>query len=191
MVVTPTLRGLFGIDIDAQAKTITVNPHLPANWDHAEIRNLRVGSETVTLVFAQARGETAVSISGAAQSGIRLIHGGENSPADAATHISRPVVEIVPLFRKPVPGDRTQSTRVVAQSYGPHRLTVTLEGLAGSRIEFPLVLAAPAPRLHAGGAVLESQPHQDASGKSVEFPAIAVAFPPGEGWKTVTVTLTW
>ena len=30
MVITPTLRGLFGIDIDAQTKTITVNPHLPA-----------------------------------------------------------------------------------------------------------------------------------------------------------------
>ena len=30
MVITPTLRGLFGIDIDAQSKTITVNPHLPA-----------------------------------------------------------------------------------------------------------------------------------------------------------------
>ncbi|MGA2806890.1 MAG: amylo-alpha-1,6-glucosidase [Terracidiphilus sp.] len=29
MVITPTLRGLFGIDIDAQTKTITVNPHLP------------------------------------------------------------------------------------------------------------------------------------------------------------------
>ena len=35
MVITPTLRGLFGIDIDAQSKTITVNPHLPASWDHA------------------------------------------------------------------------------------------------------------------------------------------------------------
>ena len=33
MVITPTLRGLFGIDIDAQTKTITVNPHLPAGWD--------------------------------------------------------------------------------------------------------------------------------------------------------------
>ena len=36
MVITPTLRGLFGISIDAQTKTITVNPHLPASWDHAQ-----------------------------------------------------------------------------------------------------------------------------------------------------------
>ncbi len=33
MVITPILRGLFGISIDAQSKTITVNPHLPAGWD--------------------------------------------------------------------------------------------------------------------------------------------------------------
>jgi glycogen debranching enzyme len=31
MVITPTLRGLFGISIDAQTKTITVNPHLPTD----------------------------------------------------------------------------------------------------------------------------------------------------------------
>ncbi len=30
MVITPTLRGLFGISINAQTKTITVNPHIPA-----------------------------------------------------------------------------------------------------------------------------------------------------------------
>ena len=39
MVITPTLRGLFGIDIDAQTKTITVNPHLPASWDQGEVMN--------------------------------------------------------------------------------------------------------------------------------------------------------
>jgi glycogen debranching enzyme len=40
MVITPTLRGLFGISIDAQSKTITVNPHLPAGWDYAGVRNV-------------------------------------------------------------------------------------------------------------------------------------------------------
>ncbi len=36
MVITPTLRGLFGISINAQTKTITVNPHLPASGTHAK-----------------------------------------------------------------------------------------------------------------------------------------------------------
>ena len=57
MVITPTLRGLFGIDIDAQTKTITVNPHLPASWSKAEVKNLRVGDETVDLSFVQTNSE--------------------------------------------------------------------------------------------------------------------------------------
>ena len=45
MVITPTLRGLFGISIDAQSKTITINPHLPATWDHATVKDLHIGNE--------------------------------------------------------------------------------------------------------------------------------------------------
>src|SRR6201998_651281 len=55
MVITPALRGLFGIDIDAQTKTINVDPHLPPNWDHAEISNLRVGAESVGLKFLRSK----------------------------------------------------------------------------------------------------------------------------------------
>ena len=53
MVITPTLRGLFGIDIDAQTKTITVNPHLPASWDHAEVMNLSLERETTAIYFTR------------------------------------------------------------------------------------------------------------------------------------------
>jgi glycogen debranching enzyme len=191
MVITPTLRGLFGIDIDAQTKTITVNPHLPPNWEHAEVRNLRIGSETVDLVFEKSKAGTDVSIKGAPQSGIKVIHAEENPSATTANRISGPVAEVIPFFRKPVPGDRTQSTRILAQSYAPHRLILTLEGPAGSHIELPLSLAAPASKLHAEGAVLQAQPHRDNGGKVIEFPVVAIAFPPGEGWKTITVTITW
>src|SRR6185437_5156493 len=51
MVITPTLRGLFGISIDAQTKTITVNPHLSAEWDDAAIRALQVPGGSLDLVF--------------------------------------------------------------------------------------------------------------------------------------------
>ncbi len=51
MVVTPTLRGLFGISIDAATKTITVNPHLPASWGSATVKHISVGNDTVDLLF--------------------------------------------------------------------------------------------------------------------------------------------
>jgi hypothetical protein len=56
MVITPTLRGLFGIEIDAQKKTITVNPHLPARWDHAEVMNLQIPGGATSLYFTQKNG---------------------------------------------------------------------------------------------------------------------------------------
>ena len=51
MVITPILRGLFGIDIDATTKTITVNPHLPAGWDSAEVMDLQLPGEKTALYF--------------------------------------------------------------------------------------------------------------------------------------------
>ena len=55
MVITPTLRGLFGISIDAQRKTITVNPHLPVGWAHAEVLGLQLPGGGADLHFTKDR----------------------------------------------------------------------------------------------------------------------------------------
>ena len=51
MVVTPVLRGLFGVQVDAIAGTVTVAPHLPADWDSAQVNHLHVGASIVNLVY--------------------------------------------------------------------------------------------------------------------------------------------
>lgn len=63
MVITPTLRGLFGISIDAATKTITVNPHLPASWDSAEVMNLPLPGSAAGLYFTQKNGILDVFLS--------------------------------------------------------------------------------------------------------------------------------
>ncbi len=194
MVITPTLRGLFGIDIDAQTKTITVNPHLPANWDHAEIKNIRVGSESVGLTFLQSKGELSVSFTNPTTSGVKLasMQSGTKSLPNQSITIPRPVVAVAPFFRRPSSGDRTRSIRVLNESYTQRQLSLTLEGPAGAQLDIPLVLSAPAPKLRVDGAELQTQPPPDSeTGTPVRFPAIAVQFPPGDGWKTMTVTLSW
>jgi glycogen debranching enzyme len=72
MVITPTLRGLFGISIDAQSKTITVNPHLPASWDHAEILNLPLPNARASLHFTKKGGTLEVHLDSTADGGWRL-----------------------------------------------------------------------------------------------------------------------
>jgi hypothetical protein len=193
MVITPTLRGLFGIDIDAQTKTITVNPHLPANWDRAQISNLRVGAESVGLTFLQSKGELTVSFTAPPPSGFKLAGTppGTRSQPNQSLVIPRPAVAVVPFFRRPSPGDRTRSIRVLNEAYSGRQLSLTLEGPAGAQLSVPLVLAAPVPKLHAEGGDLQAQPPNGDTGSPPRFPAVAVQFPPGEGWKTTTVTLSW
>jgi glycogen debranching enzyme len=53
MVVSPLLRGMFGLSIDAKAATLTFAPHLPADWDALGISNLRVGENKLQLNFTK------------------------------------------------------------------------------------------------------------------------------------------
>src|SRR6266481_2793354 len=49
MVVSPILRGMFGLSTDAKAATLTFAPHLPADWNSLGIDNLRVGENKLRL----------------------------------------------------------------------------------------------------------------------------------------------
>jgi GH15 family glucan-1,4-alpha-glucosidase len=51
MVVSPLLRGMFGLSTDAKAATLTFAPHLPADWSSLSIDNLRVGENKLQLNF--------------------------------------------------------------------------------------------------------------------------------------------
>jgi hypothetical protein len=39
MVITPAVRGLFGLSFDAEHKSVIVDPHLPATWQGATLRH--------------------------------------------------------------------------------------------------------------------------------------------------------
>ena len=49
MLVTPLLRGVFGWEPDAPNGRARLAPQLPADWDGASVRGLRVGETTVDV----------------------------------------------------------------------------------------------------------------------------------------------
>lgn len=51
MVVSPLLRGLLGLDVDATANRVVFAPHVPAAWSSFSLRNLQVGSVGLELDF--------------------------------------------------------------------------------------------------------------------------------------------
>ncbi|HLV87144.1 MAG TPA: hypothetical protein VKV39_09230 [Candidatus Sulfotelmatobacter sp.] len=54
MVVSPLLRGMFGLGTDAQEKLITLAPHLPAEWTSFEIRNVKLGQSVINFRYHKA-----------------------------------------------------------------------------------------------------------------------------------------
>jgi glycogen debranching enzyme len=51
MVVSPILRGMFGLQTDASNHQITLTPHVPADWTSFVIRNVHMGSATVDFQY--------------------------------------------------------------------------------------------------------------------------------------------
>ncbi|MGA8042959.1 MAG: hypothetical protein WCA37_09165 [Terracidiphilus sp.] len=193
MVVTPTLRGLFGITVDALEKTVTVDPHLPATWERATVKNLHIGKEVVTLHFEQSGDATLISLDAPAISEIHLrtmAHGAKLLSGDRIS-IPRPAVQVASLAAHPLPGDRTEIPRVVREVYGERMLKLTVEGVAGSEVQLPLVLHEPRLRLRAKGAELASPEHATAGSGSDQSSELTLHLPTGNGWQTATAEVSW
>jgi glycogen debranching enzyme len=61
MVVSPLLRGLFGLQTDSGAHRVTMSPHVPANWTWFTVENLRVGTATLGLAYQKSADEISLT----------------------------------------------------------------------------------------------------------------------------------
>jgi hypothetical protein len=70
MVITPTLRGMLGLEVSAGGTSLRFAPQLPADWDWIEARNIAAGPNTrFDFSLARARGRMTIRVTrrGAAQ----------------------------------------------------------------------------------------------------------------------------
>lgn len=208
MVITPTLRGLFGISIDAPTKTITVNPHLPADWKFARLRNLQLPGGDTEVVFSRDGASLHINLSPAhAIDGWHLRSDLPGAQAEKGVPfglvLPLPLVEIgEPAHDVPVPGARASAFRVLDEKWETNKVTLTVEGLAGSTASLPVYRHKPVKLgLQTSGGLSNvadiNHPTSDFSTSdtawrdaSMPF-ALSFHFPPGSGWTTMTVTLTW
>jgi hypothetical protein len=61
MVVTPTVRGLLGIEASGGGKELRFAPQLPANWDQVEARNVAVGNMRYDVSLGRVAGRMTIT----------------------------------------------------------------------------------------------------------------------------------
>jgi glycogen debranching enzyme len=62
MVVSPMLRGLMGIETDAISHTLTLAPHVPAEWKSFSVEDLRVGSALISVSYRKTLGTMSFDV---------------------------------------------------------------------------------------------------------------------------------
>jgi glycogen debranching enzyme len=62
MVVSPVLKGMFGLERDAGKRMVSFRPHVPADWSAFRIHNLRVGDAQLDLSYHRTASEIIVEI---------------------------------------------------------------------------------------------------------------------------------
>jgi len=184
MVLTPALRGLFGLDWDALHRTLRVAPNLPAVWNGARLHNVPFGDSRLEIEFAREADRLVVRArSGAPEVMCLVSQAAERDRAcsESARSVHELVLPVRPVEigipgELPSPGSRTSQIKVVGERILAHRLDLDFEAPGGSVFELPV-------RLHTSGVRL--------SGGELSGSKLRLHFPEGDGYQRVTVNVSW
>jgi glycogen debranching enzyme len=180
MVVTPGIRGLFGLEADALHHTLRVHPQLPAAWETAALSNVAVGGARFDMRFRKDHGKLLIDASSSEPQGLCLTTSRETSGTPCAattarTHhleLSLPAFEVELPHTLPAPGSRTEFAKILTQSENGFEI----EGLAGSVAELEVrFVRTPA----------------QVAGAAWDGGKLLVRFPPGDGYQRTAVRFTW
>jgi glycogen debranching enzyme len=62
MIVSPILRGMMGLSVDAQNSTVRLQPHVPADWSDFSIENVAVGATSLSIGYHRTADEITLQI---------------------------------------------------------------------------------------------------------------------------------
>jgi len=183
MVISPVVRGMFGLEWDAPRNTLSVNPHLPADWQGATIRNVPFGTSRVDLKFTRVPSALVIEALHPPD-GLKLISQSAGARIQGnVVRIPLPDVEVAIGHQLPEFGAATSQLKVLDQQATAHSLTLSLSGRGGATYNFLLRENAPKLKVRADGATLGASKD--------ELHAVSIAFPSAPGYTRKTVTFSW
>ena len=181
MVVTPTLRGMFGLEWNAADHTLSVTPNLPAQWDNAKMSGVPLGDERVTIELHRNRITMSVRLTGESEKNVRLasrVAGAKLVNGELA--IPLPAVEVAIAHGLPEPGSASAQMKVLRQRSDARSLSLRLSAPANGQQTLFVRVNDPKIHLRVEGAALSA----GSSEMRVQFSA-------GEGYKEKEVKLSW
>jgi glycogen debranching enzyme len=134
MVLSPAIGGMFGLQADALQHTLRIDPHLPADWDRATLRNVHVGEDVFDMTFLREGGSLRVEAVSRSLTQLCLVHAGnEEAPCKEAPRtlhslaIPLPPVELILPSDEASEGAQTHGLKVISQQEAGRSLTVVFE----------------------------------------------------------------
>jgi glycogen debranching enzyme len=184
MVLTPALRGLFGLDWDAAHRVLRVAPNLPAAWGRARLNNVPLGDSRLELEFTRDAGRLVVSARTASPEVLCLVS--QTAVRDqlcretaASLHelvLQLPAVEIGVPTGLPLPGSRTSQLKMVGERHADNYFEADFEGPGGAEYDISVRL---------------NRPNVRASGSELSGSRLHVRVPAGVGYQRTSVRFTW
>lgn len=138
MLLTPAVRGLFGLEADVLAGRLRVDPKLPAEWSEASLRNVPFGDAMLNLQMHREGMNLEVEVTPSKpvklclQNSKQFFDDAQTScsVASASSYHKRiplPEVEIGLESQPMQPGERTHQMKIIRQEYGDHSLVLKLD----------------------------------------------------------------
>jgi hypothetical protein len=184
MIISPIIRGLFGLEWNAAANELSVTPSLPADWDHAKLSNIPMGKSHIDLEIKRGNEMLTVQTSGPAASQIHLKSRTPGSQlVNGVLQIPLPAIEAGFTQDLPEPGSVTEQMKVLDQQSTPNSLTLRLSAIGGSKQTLWLRINHPQPSLHATGASIPDV--------NTPLQKLQITFPPGTGYVEKQVSFNW
>lgn len=132
MIVTPAVRGLFGVEVRDAGRTLRFAPQPPADWDHFELTNVKAGDATYTLRMTRDVGRTRLVVERTAGTGVATLELAPAFPIDVTfTEVrvnERPQTDYEVVFR----GDGQRA--VVRVEDPPERVEVVFTHTPGTHV---------------------------------------------------------
>ena len=185
MVISPVVRGLFGLEWDAAANKLTVTPSLPAQWEKATLRRVPLGTGLLDLEMHREAGMLMVQPQGPSAAQVVLASRAAGAKwANGTLRIPLPVVEAGLDHALPEPGSTTQQMKVIDQQATDGSLTLTLAAMANSHQTVMI-------RINRAGANVRVEGAHMPLEKNSLLRKVQVDFGPGDGYVEKKVAFTW